>query len=247
MYGIDIESINLTKNGIEKQFILSKEKNVTSLIRSKNSFIKFDYNNGLNFEYSIFKNYKKRSSQQYEIFNPFFYKEKVDTFSVRIFTEDVVRSRPNIKIKNAEILDLILNKNTINFKFVSHSFVDELSLDFIKFRINKILIYTKNRDKLEVNDNGILHINSDKRTFFKIYNAKYNAFGSFKKNEVKNLNALLNSKPTEISAQFWFYNIQTKKWDSYTKNNILVSKNSILSFKNNQIFTSPNVWDERNQ
>ena len=59
MYGIDIESINLTKNGIEKQFILSKEKNVTSLIRSKNSFIKFDYNNGLNFEYSIFKNYKK--------------------------------------------------------------------------------------------------------------------------------------------------------------------------------------------
>ena len=59
-----------------------------------------------------------------------------------------------------------------------------------------------------------------------------------KKFKNHNIESFFIEKPILINIQFWYYNVNTKKWDSYSENNVTVDSNSILSFKDNKIFTT---------
>ena len=121
MYDIDIESIKIDKDDTISNIKVSPESNVTTLVKTNNSFIKMKYSDGNYSEYSIFDIYKKNDSQEYDIYNPSYNTKLIDTFSVKIFTNNLIEGTPSIKLKKAQIFNLKQSNNCIQFDFVSCS------------------------------------------------------------------------------------------------------------------------------
>ena len=237
MYDINIETINIDKNDSSRNFYVSPRKNITTLVKTNNAIISFKFFNGFYSEYSIFDNYKKNNIQEYDIFNPLHIITLSDTFTVKIFTSKSIIGNPAFKLKKSKIYNLQQKNKYIQFDFVSYSSNEKLILNDFKFDINKIIV-SGIKNQFDTNSRNNLQVISDKNSFFKLFNSKTEIYGRLEQFKNHQIESIFTDKPISINIQFWYYNINTKKWDSYTENNIMVDSNSILSFKDNKIFTT---------
>ena len=239
MYDIDIESIKFDTEESIKNIKVTSDNNITTLVNSKNAFIKMNYLDGLMSEYAISDKYKKKSFQEYDIINPFFNQNNIDSFSVNIISNDLITTIPDIKLNKSTILNLKKNRNSIKFDFVSASLKDKLILNKINFKIRNISIshLSQNKQNFDLYDG--LQIISDKNSFYKLSNSDFEIYGNLQTNKKKYLvNKIATHTPTKMNIQFWYYNPRINKWDPFTLNNQIVYPNTILNFKNNRIFVT---------
>ena len=237
MYNIDIESINIDTDESLRKIKVSSNKNVTTLVNSKNAFIKMNYLDRLTSEYAISENYKKNIYQEYDIINPLFHQNNIDTFTVNIFSNDLISIIPEIKLNKSKVLNLKKNKNSIKFDFVSASIKDQLILNQINFKIKNIFITCQNQNKQNFVLNDGLQIISDKNSFYKLSNSNFEIYGTINPPNIKYLENVISTKTlTKMNIQFWYYDPSINKWNPFTLNNEIVNPNSVLFFKNNRIF-----------
>jgi hypothetical protein len=236
MFDINIESIKIDKNDTNSKIYVSPQKNTTTLVKTNNSIISFKNLNGLYSEYLILDDYKKNDIQEYDIFNTSYYTSLLDTFTVKIFTNKFLIDNLSIKLRYAKIYNLKQKNKYIQFDFVNYCSNEKLILNNFKSDINKIIISSKN-NQFDINSRNNLEVISDKNTFFKLFNSQVEIYGRLEQFKKHNIESISIDKSSLINIQFWYYNVNTKKWDSYSENNINVDSNSILSFKDNKIFT----------
>ncbi len=237
MYDINIESIKIDNKDSNSKIYVSPQKNTTTLVKTNNSIISFKNLNGLYSEYTILDDYKKNDIQEYDIFNTSYNTSLLDTFTVKIFTNKFLIDNPSIKLRNAKIYNLKQNNKYIQFDFVNYCSNEKLILNNFNFNINKIIISSK-KHQFDINSRNNLEVISDKNTFFRLFNSQMEIYGRLEQFKKHNIESISIDKSSLINIQFWYYNVNTKKWDSYTENNINVDSNSILSFKDNKIFTT---------
>jgi hypothetical protein len=238
MYDMDIEVLSMNKDEVScilSTPILSKESN---LIRTNYGFIHINRSDSIYSEYGILEDYKKNRFQHYDIFNPYFNLRLEDTISVRISTKKFINKKANIRIQNSKIFNLKYLDNEIYFDFISNSFNEKLILSFVDFEISKIFVTGSIPDNLYFDPNMNLKIVSDKDAFFSITNSKAKVIGRIKQEELKVIKSFNCDNSALSTIKFWFFNSENNRWDSYSFSNKLLEENSVLRFKNNQVFLS---------
>lgn len=237
MYDIDMEIIKLDTEESIRNLKVTSNNNVTTLVNTKNAFIKIKYLDRLISEYAISDKYKKNNLQEYDIINPFFNQNNLDKFSVNIISNDFIASIPDIKLNTSTISNLKKYRNSIKFDFVSSSLKDKLILKNINFKIKNILISNHSQNKPNCYINEGMVIISDKNSFYKLSNSNLEIIGNIQTNKKKYLETKIASlTSTKMNIQFWYYNPRLNNWDSFTVNNQIIYHNTIINFNNNKIF-----------
>ena len=93
-------------------------------------------------------------------------------------------------------------------------------------------------EQLDTISKKYLQVISDKNSFFKLFNSNVEIYASLKQFKNHKIENFFTERSALINIQFWYYNVKTKKWDSYTESKLKVNENSVLHFENNKIFVT---------
>lgn len=240
MYGIDIETLNFDKKDSLCYINLTKDKNVSTIVNTSNSTFSLKYTDSIKFEYSILEKYRSDLFQQYDFINPFIIKGSLDTFKVKILTNDLINRKPNIKFLKANTFNFQYSNNCIQFEFIGSFPKDKLVLNNVYFAINSIIITNPNGYSFSKNTNEEIGIVADKRAFYSIQSKNMLSFGNFEGLGGKKLVIFPKSVKELANVTFWYFNKNSNKWAIFKKKDISLVKGVTIQFIDNKIYVYQN-------